>query len=194
MDHPESKNDPKEPSQKSDVLNNYRTEAAEKAVAKLEQVRAMKALSNGDSQWTLVQEILQEIQAAYIVKDPDVMPKTTKLVVELKSEIEKRYADEPETKQILLDGIPAERSVREWLKKDGWEEAVWSKIRQDGLFTSAKRAQVIESLRTRALDKSDVAAKIWLTLSGDYSEKMEVDSRSVDMYREINSVLHKKKE
>jgi hypothetical protein len=154
----------------------------------------MKALSNGDSQWTLVQEILQEIQAAYIVKDPDVMPKTTKLVVELKSEIEKRYADEPETKQILLDGIPAERSVREWLKKDGWEEAVWSKIRQDGLFTSAKRAQVIESLRTRALDKSDVAAKIWLTLSGDYSEKMEVDSRSVDMYREINSVLHKKKE
>jgi hypothetical protein len=112
---------------------------------------------------------------------------------QLKKEIESRYEDDPSLKQLLLDSIPNMRSVREWVKKDGWDEAVWGYVRAEGLFTASKRAQMIEALRDRGLDRSDVAAKIWLTLSGDYSEKMEVDNKSVDMYREINNVLHGKK-
>ena len=60
------------------------------------------------------------------------------------------------------------------------------------MFSAENRAQVIESLRQRAIDKSDVAAKIWLTLSGDYSEKMEVDNKTVETYRDINNILHRK--
>jgi hypothetical protein len=184
--------------QKKTTLENLskaqKEEMSEKAVEQLAAYKAVKKLSNENSQWTLTQEILQEIMAGHTIADPDKLPALTVMVEELKKEINVRYADDDELRQVLLDSIPAMRSVREWVKKDGWEDAIWGYVRGDGLFTASKRAQVIESLRTRALDKSDTAAKIWLTLSGDYSEKMEVDNKSVDIYREINNILHKKKE
>lgn len=174
-------------------LKDFQREATEKSVAKLEAVRAVKKLTNGDSPWTLTQEMLQEVMAGHTVANPTQLPPLTQMVEELKKEIELRYKEEEETRDLLLESIPAMRSVREWVKKEGWEEAVWGRIRADGLFTARKRAHVIESLRERALDKSDVAAKIWLTLSGDYSEKMEVNDKSVEQYREINKVLHGRK-
>lgn len=187
--------DEKKPEEKkTEHLREYAEEAQEKAVAKLQAIKAVKQLSNGDSPWTLTQEMFQEIMAGHTVANPDKLPPLTQMVEELKAEIDIRYKDEPETAALLLNSIPTMRSVREWVKKDGWEEAVWGKIRADGLFTATKRAKVIESLRLRAEDKSDVAAKIWLTLSGDYSEKMEVNEKSVDLYREINKVLHGKKD
>ncbi len=171
---------------------NPKSDAAEKAVAKLEAVRAAKQLQNPNSEWTITQEMLQEIVASHIVVNPDKVPPATRLVEQLKQEIEARYVDDEESKKILLESIPEVRSVRQWLKKDGWEDAVWSKIRGEQLFSKDKRAQVIEALRVRAMDKSDVAAKIWLTLSGDYSEKMEVNDKTIDTFREINNILHKK--
>lgn len=171
---------------------NPKNEAAIKSAEKLEAVRAVKKLRNGDSVWTIPQEILQEIIAGHTVANPDKTPPVTQMVEELKREIEVRYSDDEELKKLLLESIPEVRSVRLWLKKDGWDEAVWGRIRGEKLFSSDKRAQVIEALRTRAIDRSDVAAKIWLTLSGDYSEKMEVDNKTVDTFREINSILHRK--
>lgn len=188
-----SENDQNQKKPQENNLRLYKEEAAEKAVEQLSAYRAAKKLSGEDSQWTITQQLLQEIMAGHTIINPDKLPPLTQMVEELKKEIEVRYADDEDSKKILLDSIPAMRSVREWVKKDGWDEAVWGYVRADGLFTASKRAQVIESLRTRALDKSDVAAKIWLTLSGDYSEKMEVDNKSVDMYREINNVIHGKK-
>ena len=171
---------------------NPKNQAAQKSAEKLEAVRAVKKLRNGDSVWTIPQEILQEIIAGHTVANPDKTPPVTQMVEELKREIEVRYSDDEELKKLLLESIPEVRSVRLWLKKDGWDEAVWGRIRGEKLFSSDKRAQVIEALRTRAIDRSDVAAKIWLTLSGDYSEKMEVDNKTVDTFREINSILHRK--
>jgi hypothetical protein len=183
--------DVKKPSE--NPLKLYKEEASAKSIEQLNAHRAAKAISDPNSDWTITQQLLQEIMAGHTIINPDKLPALTIMVEELKKEIELRYADDPDTKQIILDSIPTMRSVSEWVKKDGWDEAVWGYVRADGLFTASKRAQVIESLRTRALDKSDVAAKIWLTLSGDYSEKMEVDNKSVDVYREINNVIHGKK-
>lgn len=186
--------DEKKPDQRKnnsgEHLRVYSDEAIQKSADQLEALRAAKKLSRKDSQWTIPQEILQEIMAGYTIANPNSLPPLTEMVEDLKKEINTRYADDTETRDILLRSIPTMRSVREWVKKDGWEEAVWGYVRGDGLFTPAKRAQMIESLRTRGLDKSDVAAKIWLTLSGDYSEKMEVDNKSVDVYREINNIIH----
>ena len=163
-------------------------------IEKLDTIRAVRKLSSPDSKWSITQEILQEIHSAYIVADPNKRPSLNKMSEELKKEIEIRYDEDPELKKLLIDSIPSIASIGKWLKKEGWEDAVWKKIRSDNLFSPEKRAQVIESLRARALDKSDSAAKIWLTLSGDYSEKMEVNDKSLDSYREINSILHKKKQ
>lgn len=179
-----------EQSNPAEHLRHYKEEAGKKSVAQLEAYRAVKAISNPKSDWTITQELLQEIMAAHTVTNPKSLPPLTKMVEELKKEIEARYADDEKMKDLLIASIPEMRSVREWVKKAGWEEAVWGYIRAEGLFTANKRSEVIESLRIRALDKSDVAAKIWLTLSGDYSEKMEVDNKSVDAYREINNILH----
>lgn len=176
-----------------DHLDPVQADKVEKSLVKMEAIKAAKELQNGDSPWTLVQEILQEIQAGYIVANPDVMPPVTQMEKDLKSEIERRYKDEEATKDLLLESVPSIRSIRLWLKKDGWEDAIWSKIRADKLFSPAKRSEVIQALQTRAVQKSDMAAKIYLTLSGDYVEKSEVNDKTVDTFREIQSILHNKK-
>lgn len=193
----EKKKDPQSQDERknnsAEHLKAFKEEAVANSATQLEAYRAIKKLSGENSQWTLTQQLLQEVMAGHTVANPNRLPPLTQMVEELKVEIENRYKDDQDLKQLLLDSIPQMRSVREWVKKDGWDEAIWGYVRADGLFTASKRAQVIESLRERALEKSDVAAKIWLTLSGDYSEKMEVDNKSVEMYREINNVLHNKK-
>lgn len=174
-------------------LTDDKAEYAEKAVQKMSVVRAVKKLSNENSQWTLTQEILQEIIASHVVANPDKLPKIPQLMGELKKEIEARYDDDKELKELLLESVPAARSIREWVKKEGWEDAIWDKIRRTGLFTSEKRAEMINALFTRgARGKDTQAAKIWLTLSGDYVEKIEANDKTADTYREINKILHKK--
>lgn len=177
----------------SDETKSTQNQEEEKSevAKKLQAIKDVKAL-NKDSSWTIPQEILQEVIAGYTVADPNNIPKTPKLVEDLKEEIKRRYEHDHNLRDTLLLSIPSDlRYVREWMKKEGWEIAIWSKVRMEGLFTSSKRAEVIESLRQRAIDRSDVAAKIWLTLSGDYSEKdTATDSKTVDTYREINKILH----
>lgn len=172
----------------------HKAEIAEKAIVKLAAVKAAKKLKNPDSNWSLVQEILQEILASHKVANPDKIPKTPQLKEELEKEISKRYEDEPETRTLLLEAVPSERSIREWFKKSGWDEAVWDFIRKSGLFTAQKRAELINALFQRGVDRDTQAAKIWLTLSGDYVEKSEVNDKTTDTYREIQKAILANKE
>lgn len=183
------------PRKKGKQLQNEEVQkkAIDKSTVKMEAIRAVKALDNGDSKWNLTQDIFQDIMAGHIVADPNNVPPVTQMREELLKEIEARYKDEEDTKILLLESVPEVRSIRKWIKKDGWEEAVWDKIRGDQLFSPANRAQVIEAIRLRAIDKSDQAAKLWLTISGDYSEKFDVTDKTVDTYREISNILHKNK-
>lgn len=185
-----------EKEKKFDHLSPEQAEKAKKAAEQKAAIAAAKALENEDSQWSIVQEMLQEIQAAYLVVSPDAKPPVTKMIDDLKKELRKKYSDEPEVAKILIDSIPSARSVRVWLKKDGWDDAVWTRIRQDELFSPGRRSEVIKALHQRACDKSDQAAKIYLTLSGDYVEKEENNDSTVDTYREIQKVLqgNRKKE
>ena len=173
--------------------NEVQKKAIEKSTIKLEAIRAVKALDNGDSKWNLVQDILQDIMAGYIVANPNAQPPVTEMREHLLKEINLRHKDEEDLKNLLIESVPEVRSIRKWVKKEGWEEAVWDKIRGDQLFSPANRAQVLEAVRTRAIDKSDQAAKLWLTISGDYSDKLDVTDKTVETYREINNILHKKK-
>lgn len=169
-----------------------KSQAGKKATIKLEAIRAAKELSNPNSQWTLVQEILQEVQAGYVVANPDKRPAVAKMTEDLKKEITARYADDPEKQKILLEAVPSARSVAKWIEKDGWEDAVWGRVRADKLFSPEKRAQVIKALHDRACNRSDNAAKLYLTLSGDYQEKLEVNDKTMETYREIQQTLLRK--
>jgi len=184
----------KENQDKPESVDNEMVARGEKAITKLEAVRAVKKLSNPNSDWTITQEILQEIIATHKIVNPDKIPTMPKLAEELKREIETRYQEEPELKQLLLDSIPNRpRGLSEWMKKKGWDDAVWEKIRGSQLFSQEKRALMINSLFQRGMDKDTQAAKIWLMLSGDYSEKVELTDKVADKYREINKILHSPK-
>lgn len=164
-----------------------------KSLLQREAFLAVKKISNQDSPWIMTQELLQEIEASFTIANPDSKHEVPKLVIALKKEIEHRYEEDEDTKNLLLDSIPSDRSIRVWRKKEGWENSVWDLIRDTGLFTAAKRAEMIDSIFKRGIDKSDNAAKMYLTMSGDYSDKVEVTNNALDRFREINKILHAKK-
>lgn len=168
-------------------------EKADKAIEKRNNVRAIKSLSPADSKWTIIQDIMQEIVATYTVQNPDSLPKSKQLVEDLHNEIKSRYENDEVTRELLIKAIPSDVSVRAWFKSEGWEEAVWEKAKASGLFTKERRASMISALYTRGVTKSDVAAKMYLTMSGDYSERADGEKdRVADTFREINKLLHKK--
>lgn len=167
----------------------------EKAIEKSKAIKEANKFNKEGSKWSLIQEVMQEIVATHTIENPDKRPSIQILADQLKSEISKRYAENKEMRDTLLSAIPSNVSIQNsWFKKDGWEEAVWSKVRVAGLFSKERRARMINSLFERGMSKSDNAAKIWLTLSGDYSEKSQETekNKTMEVYREINELLHKK--
>lgn len=148
-----------------------------------------------NSEWNLIQQIAHDIEAFYVIKN-DKKPSAEKTLELIKNEIEARYSsdtvEEKEIKSILLDGLPSKITFTKWRSQKNWDEAVWARARTGsiGLFSPDKRATVIHSLYSSAVTGNTSAAKIWLTLSGDYVEKAETKNEIVDQFREINQILH----
>lgn len=147
----------------------------------------------GDSEWDLIQQIAQEIEAHYVIKKEKLS--LDKHLEYIKQEVRSRYSDQPDMLELIEEAIPSRVSISQWKKKKGWEDAVWMKIRGEGLFTTDRRAQVIHKLFEQAAQQGNVqAAKIWLTLSGDYVEKDNTQkSETLDLFRELNEAIHNKK-
>jgi hypothetical protein len=169
-------------------------EHKEEKILAARQVEKLTKELVGDSDWSLLQILLQEICATFVCKDQK-RPSVNNLLSLLKDEINLRYADDERVKTILLDGIPSNVAIHNWLKRDGWDEAVWAQVRTSGMFTAEKRASLIDALYKRGKDKSDSAAKLWLTLSGDYSEKIDVTTDdTVEKFRELQQAIFSKKD
>lgn len=155
--------------------------------------KALKAL-NPDSEWDLCQIAMQEVETAHVINNPDRKPTaSTKLIEQWTVYVKDKYADEPTTLDLVLKCVPSSQTLQQWHKRSGWSEAVWAHIRDKGLFTRERRASMIESLYISGLKGNMSAAKIYLTLSGDYSEKLDVKNDTTEKYREINTILHNKK-
>lgn len=173
-------------------------DAVEKSIAKKLSLQRVKELS-GDSDWTLLEQVIQDIEAFYVVKN-EKRPSLDKIIELVADEIHARYGSDTiennEIRDVLLDSIPSRMTLNKWRNKKGWEEAVWIRARggASGLFSQDKRAHVIHSLYSEATSGNTAAAKIWLTLSGDYSEKDGSTKNEVlDQFREINKIIHGKK-
>jgi len=172
----------------SDHLKNYKDKAQ---IAQLA-TRKVKELS-GDSNWHILQQITQEIESVFIAEDQST-PTHTEMKKLLEKEVTLRFQDDKEVLKILVEGIPSGYTIGKWRKKDGWDDAVWEKIKTDGLFTKERRAKVINALYKKATDprRPDIqAAKLFLTISGDYSDKLDVtQGKTLEQYQEINKILH----
>jgi len=165
---------------------------ADKAIV---QRLALKKIENltSDSEWNLLEQILQEIEAYYVVSRQKI-PANEALHAQLTEEVKTRFADDEDVRTALLEAVPSRVTISKWRKKKGWEEAIWAKVRGTGLFTGDKRAAVINNLYSSALEGNVNAAKIWLTLSGDYTEKdTTAKNDAMDMFRQLNEAIHSKK-
>lgn len=150
----------------------------------------------GDSEWNLVQQIAHDIEAFYVAsneKRPSVDEMLRLIPIEMDKKYPKDVPEYEELRELLFEGVPSRSNMYKWRNQKGWEDAVWAKIRGVGLFTADKRSQVINKLLDQAKDGNVTAAKIWLTLSGDYSEKGDTTNTVVEQFREINNILHGKK-
>lgn len=157
-------------------------------------IKRIEQLSN-DSEWNLLQQIIQDIEAYFVVKN-EKRPSLDKTIELVKDEIKTRYglgtAEQDEIREILLDSVPSRITLQKWRTRKGWDDAVWTRARGGpaGLFSHDKRSTVIHSLFTAAAQGNTTAAKIWLTLSGDYVEKADTKNEVVEQFREINTILH----
>jgi hypothetical protein len=115
------------------------------------------------------------------------------------TEIKNRYPEgssieNDEIREALLEAIPSKVTMQRWRAEKDWDEAVWTRLRGNGLFTADRRATLINKLFDQASTGNVPAAKIWLTLSGDYVEKGDQTKNDVvEQFREINQILHGKK-
>lgn len=169
----------------------------EKSQVKKLALKRVEELS-GDSRWNLLQQICQEIEAYYVAKNEKKPNLDSMLETHLPAEIKTKYPEGnvefDEIREALLDAVPSRMTLHKWRNEKDWDEAVWGKVRGAGLFTADKRAVLINTLYDQANSGNVTAAKIWLTLSGDYSEKdPSAKNDVVEQFREINQILHGKK-
>ena len=154
--------------------------------------RIILASLSGKGKWHLLQEYLIEIQADGKIKEGlgQQFPTFQEQLVLLHKKIEVEHGDEPETRDLLLNYVTQKIPLQKWSKLPGWTDAVVDKMKSYGLFTPENRAAVIDAMKQKAVKDGDVqAAKVWLTMSGDYTDKIDVNDAKFEKYKEYANSL-----
>jgi len=177
----------------NELLNDRSQKISDTQIKKAEARKKIKSLSDG-SKWNLVQRHLMEVQADCILrqaKDEKVMEFSEQYDL-LKLKLELEYADQPEMKEAVFSYLPTPRGCSNWLKLNGWQDEVMAVLRKGHLFSSGNRVEVITSLCAKAKAGDVQAAKVWLTMSGDYSDKIEMGDAKFEKYKEYANILQVK--
>lgn len=149
------------------------------------------SLSN-QGKWHILQEYILEIQADGKIKEGlgQRFPTLAEQLVLLHKKIEVEFTNDEETQNLLKGYITTTMAISKWTKLPGWNDAVVDKMKSYGLFTPENRAAVINSMKKKAVDDGDVqAAKVWLTMSGDYTDKVDVNDSKFEKYKEYANSL-----
>jgi hypothetical protein len=142
--------------------------------------------------WHILQEFLIEIHADGKIKEGlgQRFPTLDDQLVLLHKKISFEFEDDPTTRDILLNYATERSTLNKWSKLPGWNDAVIDKMKSYGLFTPENRAAVINSMKEKAVKDGDVqAAKVWLTMSGDYTDKIDVNDQKFEKYKEYANSL-----
>jgi hypothetical protein len=159
---------------------------------KLEKARMVMLSVSPVGKWNILQTYLIEIQADGKLKEGlgQRFPTQKEQLELLKKKIESEWKNEQPTIDALLTCVPSQQMLSKWTKSKSWQDTLVDKMKVDGLFTAENRAGVIEAMRKKAADDGDVqAAKIWLTMSGDYTDKVDVSDAKFEKYKEYQNEL-----
>lgn len=166
--------------------------AVDEGKVKLEKARMVLLSVSNQGKWNILQEYLLEIQADGKLKEGlgQRFPTHKEQLELLKKKVELEWKDEQVTLDALLLCIPVPQTISKWGKSSNWQDALVEKMKASGLFTAENRAGVIEAMRKKAAVDGDVqAAKIWLTMSGDYTDKVDVSDAKFEKYKDYQNAL-----
>jgi len=160
--------------------------------------KKLKEFAGEDSEFTIHQEILIELEIAYrtevMIGKRDTLPPLTKRVEKMKEIIEERYSDAPEVREFLLESIPLVKNMRTWTKQNKWKKEVETRMRDEALFSQEKRHRLIDSIYRKAVtDGSSKHAEMWLKMSGDLGKEAKEDPVH-NKFQQFQKALNKSNE
>lgn len=153
----------------------------------------LKDCSN--TEWTLYEETLIKIEVMFrtqvLMGELDKIPPLTKRVVKMKELIEKSFSDNEELASILINSVPHDRIINDWVNKPKWKQEVDKRMRDETLFAPENRHQMIQAIYREGLGGSAKHAEMYLKMSGDLGRPAEKDPLEKTFER-VQNALNKK--
>jgi hypothetical protein len=183
-----------------DEIADQAEEASEEPSSK-DADRIVLAHESSDGKWNLIQEYLIEIHADARLKEgtdstgkPGQRFPTLREQRELlKRKIEEEYSHDQKLRTSLINCIPSRMSMSRWTRLDGWDDAVVAKMKSFGIFTPTARGEVMKSIHKKAVDGDMIAAKLYVSMSGDFVEKGQAGDEKFEVWKKYIDSMNRKK-
>jgi hypothetical protein len=157
-----------------------------------------RALPKVSGRWNELQSILIDVEVGHRVKMlSQQLPKLSsvpEMIEDLKLEIQDKYKDQPEHKDILLFNVPGRQAAHKWMSRPEWKEEVEKRLKDGNLFSLEKRAALIESLHRKGMAGDGKSAEMWLKMSGDLTSQPQTKDKAVEAFKTLSESLFNGKE
>ena len=169
------------------------SEQSDKTKEKSVRERAKLVIQSLSAQgkWHLLQEYLMDIQADGKLKQSQgqKFPTYAEQQILLHKRIAEEFDEDHETRDLLIGYVSTPKTLSRWTQLPGWNDALIDKMKRTGLFTAEDRAAAIKAMLDKAKQGDVQAAKIYLTMSGDYTDKVDVSDQKFEKYKEYANTL-----
>lgn len=152
-----------------------------------------RALPKVAGRWNELQSILIDVEVGHRVKmlaqQLDKLPSLPDMIDDLRIEIETRYKDQPEHRDILLFNLPSRQAAHRWTSKHEWKDEVEKRLRDGNLFSLEKRSALIEALYRKGIQGDNKSAEMWLKMSGDLTNQPPTKDKALDSFKQLSESL-----
>ncbi len=152
-----------------------------------------RALPKVSGRWNELQSLLIDVEVGHRVKmlaeQSSKLPSIPEMIEDLKAELEVKYKDQPEHRDILLFNIPGRQAAHKWMGRPEWKEEVERRLKDGNLFSLEKRSALIESLYRKGVAGDNKSAEMWLKMSGDLTNQPQVKDKAVDAFKTLSESL-----
>lgn len=185
--------DNQEESRKANLEDLKRITESEHLTTSEKKAAVTRALPKVAGRWNELQSILIDVEVGHRVKmlaqQLDKLPSVPELIEDLRVEIELRYKDQPEHKDILLFNVPGRQAAHKWMARPEWKEEVEKRLRDGNLFSLEKRSALIESLYRKGIAGDNKSAEMWLKMSGDLTNQPQTKDKALDSFKQLSESL-----
>lgn len=157
-----------------------------------------RALPKVSGRWNELQSLLIDVEVGHRVSmlaaQAHKLPSIPEMIEDLKAEVDAKYKDQPEHRDILLFNIPGRQAAHKWMGRPEWKEEVEKRLKDGNLFSLEKRSALIESLYRKGVAGDNKSAEMWLKMSGDLTNQPQIKDKAVDAFKTLSESLFNGKE